>query len=211
MLCTLTRLLDASRKLLTGRPLLLSTLVAILAISAIFTASVAAWMSYDLTAGLPKRDAINGLGDMAQSTTIFDASDRPAFTIFKEQRIEVPLEKMSPNLIKAVISVEDQRFYRAQRRRRHPHRRRRGSQPAKRAARRRRQHHHAAARAPELPDPRQDLPPQAEGSHPRQLHRERVLEERDPRDVPEQGLLRRRALRRRSRGARLLRQERHAI
>jgi 1A family penicillin-binding protein len=107
----LTRLLDASRKLLTGRPLLLSTMVAILAISAIFTASVAAWMSYDLTAGLPKRDAINGLGDMAQSTTVFDARDRHAFTIFKEQRIELPLEKMSPNFLKAVISVEDQRFY----------------------------------------------------------------------------------------------------
>ena len=107
----LTRLLDASRKLLTGRPLLLSTLVAILAISAIFTASVAAWMSYDLTAGLPKRDAINGLGDMAQSTTVFDAKDKHAFTIFKEQRIELPLEKMSPNFLKAVISVEDQRFY----------------------------------------------------------------------------------------------------
>ena len=107
----LTRLLDASRKFLTGRPLLLSTMVAILAISAIFTASVAAWMSYDLTAGLPKRDAINGLGDMAQSTTVFDARDRHAFTIFKEQRIELPLEKMSPNFLKAVISVEDQRFY----------------------------------------------------------------------------------------------------
>ncbi len=51
------------------------------------------------------------MGDMVQSTTIFDASDRPAFTIYKEQRIEVPLEKMSPNLIKAVISVEDQRFF----------------------------------------------------------------------------------------------------
>ena len=107
----LNRILDESRKLLTGRPLLLFTLVAILAISAIFTASVAAWMSYDLTAGLPKRDAINGLGDMAQSTTVFDARDRHAFTIFKEQRIELPLERMSPNFIKAVISVEDQRFY----------------------------------------------------------------------------------------------------
>ena len=51
------------------------------------------------------------MGDMVQSTTIFDASDRPAFTIFKEQRIEVPLEKVSQNLIKAVISVEDQRFF----------------------------------------------------------------------------------------------------
>jgi penicillin-binding protein 1A len=97
--------------MLVGRPLVLTTLVAVLAISAIFTVGVAAWLSYDVTAGLPKRDAINGLGDMAQSTTIFDASDKPAFTIFKEQRIEMPLEKMSPNLIKAVISVEDQRFY----------------------------------------------------------------------------------------------------
>ena len=107
----LNRLLVASRKLLIGRPLLLCTLVGILAISAIFTASVAAWMSYEVTAGLPKRDAINGLAEMAQSTTVFDGNDKQAFTIFKEQRIELPLEKMSPNLIKAVISVEDQRFY----------------------------------------------------------------------------------------------------
>lgn len=48
---------------------------------------------------------------MAQSTTIYDIHDRPAFTIFKEQRIEVPLERISPNFLKAVISVEDQRFY----------------------------------------------------------------------------------------------------
>ena len=43
--------------------------------------------------------------------TIYDAHDVPVFTIFKEQRIEVPLEQMSPNLVKAVVSVEDQRFY----------------------------------------------------------------------------------------------------
>ena len=43
-----------------------------------------------------------GLGDMAQATTIYDASDHPAFTIYKEQRLEVPLDKVSPNLIKAV-------------------------------------------------------------------------------------------------------------
>ncbi len=70
-----------------------------------------AWFSHDLTAGLPDREALRGLGDMAQSTTILDAADKPVFTIFKEQRIDVPLEKISPNLIKAVISVEDQRFY----------------------------------------------------------------------------------------------------
>src|SRR4029453_510142 len=44
-------------------------------------------------------------------TTILDASDKPAFTIFKEQRLEIPIESVSPNLIKAVISIEDQRFY----------------------------------------------------------------------------------------------------
>ncbi len=70
-----------------------------------------AWFAYDLTTGLPNRQALRDMGDMVQSTTIFDASDRPAFTIFKEQRIEVSLEKVSQNLINAVISVEDQRFF----------------------------------------------------------------------------------------------------
>ena len=69
------------------------------------------WFSYDVTAGLPDRETIRGLGDMAQATTIYDASDKPVFTVFKEQRIEVPFEKISPHLIKAVLSVEDQRFY----------------------------------------------------------------------------------------------------
>ena len=64
-----------------------------------------------MTAGLPTASQVRGLGEMAQSTTIFDANDTPAFTIFKEQRIEIPFERMSPNLIKAVVSVEDQRFY----------------------------------------------------------------------------------------------------
>ena len=71
-----------------------------------------AWFAWDLTRGLPTRQALRDMGDMVQSTTIFDASDKPAFTIFKEQRIEVPLEQdVSKNLIKAVISVEDQRFF----------------------------------------------------------------------------------------------------
>ena len=48
---------------------------------------------------------------MAQATTLFDASDKPVFTIFKEQRIEVPLSRVSQNLIKAVVSVEDTRFF----------------------------------------------------------------------------------------------------
>ncbi|MGH8636574.1 MAG: penicillin-binding protein 1A, partial [Burkholderiales bacterium] len=98
-------------KPLQARPRTLAALVTVLAVSGFFTAGLAAWFSYDITAGLPNQAAISELGDMAQSTTIYDASDSPVFTIFKEQRIDVPLDEMSPNLIKAVISVEDQRFY----------------------------------------------------------------------------------------------------
>ena len=82
-----------------------------LAIFVFLGAGSLAWFSYDVTAGLPSRETIRGIGDMAQATTLYDASDKPVFTIFKEQRIEVPFEKISPNVIKAVLSVEDQRFY----------------------------------------------------------------------------------------------------
>src|SRR3954449_2514897 len=102
---------DFIHKAFAGRPWILTTTVAALAIVLFLAAGWIAWFSHDLTTGLPDRTALRGLGDMSQSTTLLDAADKPVFTIFKEQRIEVPLEKMSPNLIKAVISVEDQRFY----------------------------------------------------------------------------------------------------
>ena len=99
------------RKAFSGRPAILVICVAMLALSGFFVAGGIAWFSYDITAGLPDHDEVRGLGDMAQSTTIYDRDDRPAFTIFKEQRIEIPLEKVSRNLIAAVISIEDQRFF----------------------------------------------------------------------------------------------------
>ncbi len=48
---------------------------------------------------------------MAQATTLLDVHGTPAFTIYREQRIEVPLAAVSPRLIRAVIAIEDQRFY----------------------------------------------------------------------------------------------------
>jgi penicillin-binding protein 1A len=94
-----------------GRPRVLVGVVALLAIALFLVAGWTAWFSYELTVGLPDKKALRAIGDMAQATTILDASDKPAFTIFKEQRLEIPLQKMSPTLIKAVVSVEDQRFY----------------------------------------------------------------------------------------------------
>jgi len=99
------------RSALAGHPRVLTTLVTFIAIAGFLVGGWVAWFSYELTAGLPDKNALRALGDMAQATTILDAADKPVFTIFKEQRLEIPLEKMSPHLLKAVVSVEDQRFY----------------------------------------------------------------------------------------------------
>ncbi len=169
---------------------------------------VLAWFTWDLLAAIPDRDGLRRVGDMARATTLLDRKDRAVFTIFKEQRIEIPLAQVSPLLVKAIVSIEDQRFYEHQ-----------GVDTVRIAAsaltnlrqgRRAQgaQHAHAAARPAGVPHAGQVLRPQDQGSHRRRRARGRVLEGRDPRAVPEQGLLRRRPARRRGGLARLLRQAR---
>ncbi len=51
------------------------------------------------------------MATMAQSTVLLDVHGQRAFTLFREQRIEVPLKRISPHLVRAVVAVEDQRFY----------------------------------------------------------------------------------------------------
>jgi penicillin-binding protein 1A len=69
------------------------------------------WSLYQLVSTLPSRDDLKGIGQMAQATVIYDASDRPAFSIFEEQRRDVSLDQVSPYLVSAIVAVEDQRFY----------------------------------------------------------------------------------------------------
>ena len=102
---------DFIHRAFAGRPRLLIAAVSIIAGVVFLAGGWTAWFSYELTAGLPDRNALKAIGNMAQATTILVASDTPPFTIFKEQPLEIPIEKVSPNLIKAVVSVEDQRFY----------------------------------------------------------------------------------------------------
>ncbi len=61
--------------------------------------------------GLPDQEAMRRIGEMDQATAVYDDTDSLVFTIFKEQRIDVPLEQISPNLIHAIVAIEDQRFY----------------------------------------------------------------------------------------------------
>jgi penicillin-binding protein 1A len=61
--------------------------------------------------GLPDSEAVRAVGRMPQATTLVDAKGRHAFTIFQERRLHVPLAKVSPELVRAIIAAEDQRFY----------------------------------------------------------------------------------------------------
>ena len=111
---------------------------------------------------------------MAQATTLLDLNGRPAFTIFKEQRIEIPLAKVSPypaersSRSKTSASTSTAASTRSGSSDRALANLRAGPPGAGS------QHAHAAARATEFSDPRQDLPPQVPGdrSSPRELERE---------------------------------------
>ncbi len=69
------------------------------------------WFAADLLGSIPSRDELREFRTMPTANILFDAADREVFTIAKEHRIEVPLADMSPVLIKAVIAVEDRRFF----------------------------------------------------------------------------------------------------
>ncbi len=69
------------------------------------------WFVLDLMGSIPNKQELRAFSDMASANVLFDAADREVFTIAKEHRIEVPLAEISPNLIKAVIAIEDRRFF----------------------------------------------------------------------------------------------------
>lgn len=86
--------------------------VAIGALAAIFVAFIAGgWFLASVRKDLPDVEALRRIGQMDQATAVFDRNDQLAFVIFKEQRIDVPLTEVSPNLKKAILAIEDQRFY----------------------------------------------------------------------------------------------------
>ena len=69
------------------------------------------WFAADLLGSIPSRDELREFRTMAAANLLFDSADREVFTIAKEHRIEVPLDEVAPILTKAVIAIEDRRFY----------------------------------------------------------------------------------------------------
>ncbi len=86
-------------------------ILASFAIIAWTAVGASAWWLTDVLVGLPNGRDVREIASMAQATTLYDRYGRPAFTIFKEQRIPVPLDRISPHLVRAIVSVEDQRFF----------------------------------------------------------------------------------------------------
>lgn len=72
---------------------------------------VSLWFLYQVLAGLPGRDELRQLEETAEGTTIYDMNGKPLFSIPTQYRIEVPLNRISPSLRRAIIAVEDARFY----------------------------------------------------------------------------------------------------
>src|SRR5262245_36805592 len=68
--------------------------VRVSAVVAVIFVVVTGWFLLSLIRSLPDRESLTAMAEMDQATAVFDASDSLAFTIFKEQRIDVPLDAM---------------------------------------------------------------------------------------------------------------------
>jgi penicillin-binding protein 1A len=86
-------------------------LVIALSVGVWTTVGATVWFAQDVVTDLPDTTALRDIGTMAQATTLVDVKGRQAFTIYQEQRIDVPLNRISKHLIDAILAVEDQRFY----------------------------------------------------------------------------------------------------
>ncbi len=76
---------------------------------------VAAWQILLFTASivteLDRAATLTEIAPRAQATLVFDRTGARAFSLFVEQRIDVPLSHVSKHMIDALLAVEDRRFY----------------------------------------------------------------------------------------------------
>jgi penicillin-binding protein 1A len=84
------------------------TLVAIFVWSASAVALVAAWR---LAGELDRATETARLEPHAQASVVFDRRERPVFSFYLEQRIDVPFHSVSRHMIDAILAAEDRRFY----------------------------------------------------------------------------------------------------
>ena len=67
--------------------------------------------SWRVSGELVSAATLAAIGVHPQTTIVYDRENRPAFSFYVEQRIDVPLDRVSPHMIDALLSVEDRRFF----------------------------------------------------------------------------------------------------
>jgi penicillin-binding protein 1A len=86
-------------------------ILVVLAVAVWGAVGASAWWIKDVVTGLPSPHDVREIAVMARATTLYDVNGRTAFTIYKEQRIPVSIDRISPHLVRAILAIEDQRFY----------------------------------------------------------------------------------------------------
>ena len=74
-------------------------------------AAVTVRASWRVVRELARATPLAEIGSHPQSTVVFDRQNRQVFSFFVEQRVDVPLDRVSPRMIDALLAVEDRRFY----------------------------------------------------------------------------------------------------
>jgi 1A family penicillin-binding protein len=88
-------------------------------LTAVLAVTIATWyatlrtavLAQSIVEGLDRAKALAELAPRPEATIVYDKNGKPAFTFFVEQRIHVPLDRVSTHMIDALIAVEDQRFF----------------------------------------------------------------------------------------------------
>jgi len=88
-------------------------------VTAVLAITIVAWcatvkaalLAQSIVDELDRAKALSDLAPRPLATIVYDRYDHPAFTFFIEQRIYIPLDRVSPNMIDALLAVEDRRFF----------------------------------------------------------------------------------------------------
>jgi membrane peptidoglycan carboxypeptidase len=86
-------------------------LIVLMAMAGAYATSRAVAITRGIAAELDEARSLAALTPRAQASLVFDRAGHPAFSFFAEQRIDVPLDRVSPHMIAALLAVEDRRFY----------------------------------------------------------------------------------------------------
>jgi 1A family penicillin-binding protein len=104
------RLLELSPRMVMRRSVVVTAVLA-LTIAAWSAGVRAVLIAESIVDELDRAKVLANLSPRPEATIVYDRYDRPAFTFFVEQRIAVPLDRVSHTMIDALLAVEDRRFF----------------------------------------------------------------------------------------------------